>query len=135
MFDNNLYKEFIKMTNTWVFNNPVADSIVGLKFDSDKAPLHLLDAGALRDVAEVFGFGAKKYAKHNWRKGIHTTRLLDSVGRHLLSLQEGVDIDEESQLKHAAHAICGLMMFIGTMRDNPEFDDRYIIGAKDGATT
>jgi hypothetical protein len=97
----------------------------GVKYDSGKAPLHLLNHEALLATAKVFGFGAQKYAKHNWRKGIELTRLLDSVGRHLLELQQGNDIDEESGLPHAAHAIAGLMMFMGVQKHSPEFDDRY----------
>jgi hypothetical protein len=106
---------------------PLAEAIAsqGIKFDNGKAPLHLLNQEALLLTAQVFGFGAKKYAKHNWRKGINLTRILDSVMRHCIELQLGNDIDEESGLPHAAHAIAGLMMFMGINKDSPEFDDRY----------
>jgi hypothetical protein len=106
---------------------PLAEALTaqGLKFDNGKAPLHLLNQEALLLTAQVFGFGAQKYAKHNWRKGINLTRILDSVMRHCIELQLGNDIDEESGLPHAAHAIAGLMMFMGINKDSPEFDDRY----------
>jgi len=95
------------------------------KFDTGKAPLCLIDSDALLDVAQVFAFGEKKYARHNWRKGIEATRLLDAAQRHILELQAGRDIDSESGLNHAAHGIACLLMFMATMRDKPEFDDRY----------
>lgn len=97
----------------------------GVKYDAGKAPLHLLNQDALLETAKVFGFGAEKYAKHNWRKGIPLTRILDGVMRHCIELQKGNDIDPESGLPHAAHAIAGLMMFMGINKDSPEFDDRY----------
>ncbi len=115
-----LCKDFIKSLNT-----TYATPDVAIRYDDNKAPLHLLDIGALTDTAMVFGYGAVKYPPNNWRKGMHVTRILNSVHRHVLALQNGEDIDEESGLKHAAHAMSGLMMFIGTMRDMPEFDDRY----------
>ena len=119
-FDNAMCKDFIKSINSTTIPDGVA-----IRYDDNKAPLHLLDTGALYDTAMVFGYGAIKYPPNNWRKGMDITRILNSVGRHVLALQNGEDYDEESGLKHAAHAISGLMMFIGTMRDMPEFDNRY----------
>lgn len=106
---------------------PVHDLLAraGVKYDAGKAPLHLLNHDALLETAKVFGFGAEKYAKHNWRKGIPLTRILDGVMRHCLELQKGNDVDPESELQHAAHAIAGLMMFMGINKNSPEFDDRF----------
>lgn len=118
--DNAMCRDFIKS-----MSKPKQLSDVAIRYDDNKPPLHLLDSGALCDTAMVFGYGAVKYPPNNWRKGMHVTRILNSIGRHVLALQNGEDIDEESGLKHAAHAMSGLMMFIGTMRDMPEFDDRF----------
>lgn len=97
----------------------------GLKFNQGKAPLHLLDSYAIYQTAQVLAFGARKYAAHNWRKGIPLTELLDSAGRHLLEMQNGVDADPESGLHHAAHLMCNAMMILAQSKYRPEMDDRF----------
>ncbi len=42
----------------------------GTKFDGGKPRMDLLDPLWLAEVARVLGFGAQKYAAHNWRGGI-----------------------------------------------------------------
>jgi len=101
------------------------EPLTGIKHDQGKAPLHLLNQEALIETAKVFGYGAQKYSANNWRKGINLTRILNAVERHCMELQQGNDIDEESGLSHAAHAIAGLMMFMGINKHSPEYDDRY----------
>jgi hypothetical protein len=97
----------------------------GLKYDDGKAPLHLVDMDVLIDVANVFGYGAEKYAEHNWRKGMKITRLLNAAMRHIAELQKGIDTDPESNHSHAAHTIANLVMVSALLRDMPECDDRY----------
>lgn len=63
-----------------------------------------LDAKALLVLAEVSGFGAKKYAAHNYLKGYDWGLSLDALHRHLWAFQSGEDLDEESGLPHMAHA-------------------------------
>jgi hypothetical protein len=41
-----------------------------VKADQGKAPMSLLDRKWLEVAAQVLAFGAKKYAAHNWRKGM-----------------------------------------------------------------
>lgn len=97
----------------------------GLKYDGDKPPLGLLSTTALWDTASVLGYGRKKYAAHNWRKGIEWQRCIDAAMRHLTAFNAGEDIDPESGLPHLAHAACEVMFLQEFAYTHPELDDRY----------
>jgi hypothetical protein len=96
----------------------------GTKFDCDKVRMDLLDAYAIEQLAAVLTFGEKKYAAHDWRMGISTSRLLAALLRHVFSYLGGQDNDEESGLSHIAHAMCCCMFIIG-LQGRPDLDDRY----------
>lgn len=97
----------------------------GLKHDGNKPPVDLLSTDALEQIARVLGFGATKYARHNWRKGIAWSRVVAAAMRHLLAWKDGEDLDEESGLSHLAHAGCCVMFLLEYLKTHPEFDDRY----------
>lgn len=97
----------------------------GSKFDTEKAPLELLDAYALEEVAKVLDIGRKKYAQHNWRKGIAVSRLLGAALRHIFAYTRGEDNDPERGLSHIAHAMCCCMFIIWTAKEMPQLDDRW----------
>lgn len=93
------------------------------KFDGAKAPLCLIDPAFTEQVARVLAIGEGKYGKNNWR-GLQTERLLSAVKRHVLEIEKGNDIDEETGEPHAAHAASGLMFIEWIRRNRPEQDDR-----------
>lgn len=97
----------------------------GLKADSEKPPVELLDPYALEQIALVLEFGRRKYAAHNWRKGIRFSRLIAAALRHTLAILRGEDTDPESGLPHAAHLGCCAMFLIWTMQNRPDLDDRW----------
>jgi len=97
----------------------------GLKFDAGKPSASLLPGIALLEVAKVLDFGAQKYAKQNWRKGMKISRLYDAAMRHMLAINDGELIDPESGLPHAAHACCCLLFAIDLHVTAPKFDDVY----------
>lgn len=99
--------------------------IGGVKFDTDKPRMDLIDGEAMEELAKVLTFGAKKYAEHNWRKGITLSRLLAALLRHTFAMMRGEDTDEETGLPHAAHAMCCCMFLLWTMKHKPDMDDRY----------
>lgn len=86
------------------------DSIVGLKFDDDKPLVSLVRPEFILGVAQVMTFGAKKYGKYNYRKGMEHSRLLDAALRHLMADLMGERIDPESGLPHLLHAASNLNM-------------------------
>lgn len=97
----------------------------GIKHDAGKAPISLIPVEAIIGEADVFGFGAKKYAKHNFRKGMDHSRVLDAAMRHLLAIVNGEDLDPESGLPHWAHARCCLAMYAFFQTNGVGVDDRY----------
>ena len=97
----------------------------GLKYDSQKPRMDLLDPSFLEGVASVLSFGAQKYDAHNWRKGIEVSRLIAAAYRHIGTYNKGIDLDDESGLNHLYHAACCLMFASWIAENRPEFDDRY----------
>ena len=107
------------MTTTTITNEG------GTKFDKDKPRTDLLDAEWLEEVAGIMGFGARKYAAHNWRSGISISRLLGAALRHLFAVVRGEDRDPESGYTHIGHLSCCAMFLYWTLKHKPELDDRW----------
>lgn len=97
----------------------------GLKLDTGKAPMSLLDRYALEQIAMVLKFGAAKYERDNWRKGIAYTRLTDAALRHIFAFLDGEDKDPESNISHIAHAGCCVLFLLRMIKDRPDLDDRH----------
>lgn len=70
--------------------------------------------------------GSKRYSEWNWAKGMPVSRCLDSLGRHLLAIRNGL-VDED----HVAAACCNIcfivhyIMEIAAGRLDPKWDDRF----------
>lgn len=101
----------------------------GTKYDQEKSRVDLLDSDWLLEVGNVLAFGARKYAAHNWRGGISSSRLLAAAFRHLLAILRGEDIDPESGLSHIGHLSCCAMFLYWTLKHKPDLDDRYKYGS------
>lgn len=99
--------------------------IGGAKHDAGKAPLDLLSPLALTGTSRVLGFGAAKYAAHNWRRGIAWSRIIGAVFRHLLAFMRGEDIDPESGLPHIDHVACNVMFLQEFYTTRKDLDDRF----------
>lgn len=95
------------------------------KFDGEKPRMDLLDAQALEGLAAVLTFGAKKYAAHNWRKGINNSRLIAALLRHLFAISRGEEIDPESGLPHIDHVGCCWMFLSNNMKNRPDLNDLW----------
>ena len=87
--------------------------------------MDLLPTEALVEIAKGFSFGAKKYGRFNWRKGLVYSRVYSALQRHLTAWNAGEDFDPESGLTHLAHAGCNLMFLLTYLQEHPELDDRY----------
>jgi hypothetical protein len=97
----------------------------GKKFDAFKPPMALISSKAMMELAKVLGFGAKKYAEHNWRKGMSWSRLISAALRHISAFNDGEDLDPETGLPHTAHALCCLMFLTEYALTHSGTDDRY----------
>lgn len=102
-----------------------------MKFDDGKLPLDLVPVESIRKVAEVFAFGAKKYARENWRAGNppQWSRIYASIQRHLTAFWAREDIDPESGLSHLAHAATQVLMLLYYVQFHADRDDRFKRGA------
>ena len=98
-----------------------------VKHDSgtDKPPMGLIPQASLKEVAKVLEFGAKKYARHNWRLGMDYSRLYDAAYRHIGAFIEGEDTDPETGLSHIAHATCCMLFLLEYTIKGSGTDDRY----------
>ena len=96
-----------------------------LRYDGDKPKMGLISPIAMKGLADVLTFGAKKYASHNWRKGMDWSRSYDSLLRHLAAWLGGEDHDPESKLPHIDHIACNVMFLQEYRITHPELDDRF----------
>jgi hypothetical protein len=100
-----------------------------MKYDNGKTDLSLIPVEALVEVADVLGFGAKKYGRDNHRLDGHKTewsRTYASIQRHLNDFWAGEDIDPESGQKHLTHAITQCIILLTQINDgHANMDDRF----------
>lgn len=100
----------------------------GLRYNSGKPRLALVDGDAIVELAEVLTFGAKKYAAHNWREGMSFEDTVSSMERHIARIKNGEWSDQESMRLHAAHVMCNAMFLTYYMlhaRSYEKFNDLY----------
>jgi hypothetical protein len=81
----------------------VKNATTGGEKGSKLSQLSSAPAEALALLGEVYGFGAQKYERHNFRKGYAWSLSYDAMLRHLLASLAGEDRDPESGLYHLAH--------------------------------
>jgi len=98
----------------------------GAKLDAGKTRAGLVLGGfsrALEQVAQVGTYGARKYTDNGWRtvpNGVD--RYTDALWRHLLAEHQGLELDPDSQLFHAAHtawnALARLELLLSSLERN-----------------
>ncbi len=99
------------------------------RHNTDKPQLsYLLDfPHALEEFAFLCEFGAKKYARNNWKKGFPFTELEDSLLRHLLAFHKCEDNDKEHKMLHLTSVMWSAMALIEGYCDKEtkeKFDNR-----------
>ena len=89
------------------------EELEGKKYDQGKPDLSLLPRELLEETARAFEFGAKKYGRSNYKKGMDWHRVTASAMRHLVAFGNGEDMDSESGLSHLAHlgACVGMLLY------------------------
>ena len=96
----------------------------GVKHDDGKARYDLLPPDALDAIAQVFTYGAAKYADRNWEGGMAWGRLFAAMMRHCWAFWRGEDVDPESGLPHLAHAGACVLMLLAYMQRGIGHDNR-----------
>jgi dATP/dGTP diphosphohydrolase len=77
--------------------------------DPNKVPLTLVWPGFVAGIARVLRFGARKYARGNWMRGMSFSEVLDAMKRHIAKIELGEDIDPETGESHLYHLGCDAM--------------------------
>lgn len=103
----------------------IVNVVTGGAKGSKDARFDLLPWEALAEIAKIYGFGAKKYDEHNWRKGYDWGLSFAALQRHLAAFWSGEDIDPESGLPHMAHAGWHCLTLLTFAAEHPELDNRF----------
>ena len=105
----------------------------------------LLPKEGLDAIAELFGYGAHKYADHNWRNGYEFSKSISALERHTQAFKNGETFDycpdtcpmiddeicqEHSRLEHLAAVGFHTLVLLTWLRREGEgldndFDDRW----------
>jgi hypothetical protein len=91
-----------------------------------RARYDLIPADFLRELAEVYGFGAEKYDDFNWRKGYDWRLSYGALMRHLYAWRANEERDPESGYHHLAHVAWHAATLFVYSRDMEyqSYDDR-----------
>lgn len=79
---------------------------LGRKFDEGKTDWTLAPWEAFECIIKVMMFGAKKYARGNWKHVQPPSRYIAATYRHLNAWSSGDPSDKETGFSHLWHAGC-----------------------------
>lgn len=99
----------------------------GLRYNENKPVLSFLDEArhALAGCAQILMFGAKKYSRGNWLKGLPWIEgIYDSMRRHEIAFLNGEDLDPETKLPHVDHILCNALFLSEMYHTRKDLDDR-----------
>lgn len=83
-----------------------------LRYNQGKIQWSLVHFDSISELPKVLEFGAQKYSRDNWKKGLKLNEILDSMQRHLSSVIDGEQFDDESNLHHMGHIMCNAMFYM-----------------------
>jgi hypothetical protein len=96
----------------------------GKKNDQGKPQLSLITRESLAAEARAFAYGAKKYDKNNYKKGMDWSRIIDALMRHTAAFNAKEDLDPESGLCHLDHMKACVAMLVYYHENKVGKDDR-----------
>lgn len=114
----------------------------GARYNSGKARYDLIPTHLLKSTADVFEYGANKYAEWNWAKGMPYSVIIGCLKRHIAAIERGEDVDKESGCRHIGHIMCNALMlehYMNMCEQIPalkeKFDNRPTMFTKEGLET
>lgn len=97
-----------------------------LRYNTDKPDYTFITRSIMDALARVMTYGAKKYARDNWKLSLGTEHheqfqsdIIKSLLRHAHAINDGELIDEESGLRHMDMVASNAMMW-STYQDHKE---------------
>lgn len=100
----------------------------GMKYDDDKLRFDLIPPIALRSLAEVYTFGARKYTDNSWQNLPNfEERYLAALHRHLNAHQLGELRDEDSGLYHLDHLLWNVVALRWKLQQDEQKEGRVTI--------
>ena len=91
----------------------------------EKTRFDLIPWQAVGDIADVLGYGARKYSSNNWCRVTEWRRYFAAHCIHLFAWWRGEDNDSETGYYHLAHAGCCLLFLMEYQRYGWGTDDRF----------
>lgn len=96
----------------------------GIRYNKEKAPMHLLPWDAIITLALHYRDGAKKYPERNWENGLKWNEgCAASLARHLADWSSGEDVDSEGNYHDVSMVWNALALLTYRLRGIGE-DDR-----------
>jgi hypothetical protein len=95
-----------------------------LRYNNGKAQWSLVDFKSLEPLVDVLEYGAKKYERNNWKKGLPVNENCESLMRHVIAFMDGENTDSESGCSHLGHIMANAMFLSWILENKPEFDNR-----------
>jgi hypothetical protein len=89
----------------------IKDPTKAARFNEGKPQWSYVHFKSLEPMVRVLEFGAIKYAPKNWMKPMDTTKILESMQRHLAALFDGEECDPETGLSHMGHIQCNALFY------------------------
>src|SRR5688572_7536328 len=71
----------------------------------------LPDYESLKPLIEVMMWGKSHYGRDNWKKGFNKQELVDSLMRHVLAIQQGIEIDPGTGISHVGGVLFNAMCY------------------------
>ena len=101
-----------------------------IRYNAGKPRWSLVDHKSLEPLVRVLEFGENKYGRFNWKKGLDKTEILESLYRHLISLMDGQEFDEETGLHHIGHIMSNAMFYSYFMEEKKVLKGNMIMGGQ-----
>lgn len=96
--------------------------------DSLETTLRVLRPHLITSATQNTRFLYDQIGAGNWALGMEWSRVYGAMLRHLNAWASGEDIDEESKLRHLAHASFGMMVLLAYSKRGIGIDDRVTVG-------
>ena len=86
------------------------------RFSTGKPQWSQVDFKSLEPMVRVLEYGAKKYTKGNWKKGMPVSEICECLLRHVFALMDGEINYKESGLPIIGHIQCNAMFIAYMLR-------------------